>query len=259
MKTLSEKASAKWKTILFAAFTCMCLVVTACWHPGSSEGDYAVTWGAATVTVNDMVFDYSVEDAGYVGVIEGEIEGEPNNFKVILDFADPEALRPTECDFDLDNREARICLCERNEAEELKGFCESLLIEPPIWNITAGDTFPGGASAEATLKVLPDEGLPVYAKVTTAVEDILEGEKVLLIFSDLGISLGGAYGFWSVGVAAQQRNLILERDAGTDKWATSLSDPSSYEGHVIIGVGFTYWSLIGLNMHYSRPVMLNQL
>jgi len=226
------------------------LSFVACWTPDMSEGDYAVDWGEATLTINGDIVPYDADIAGYVG----EIPIGNDTITLVFDAADPDALRPTPCGEWVDTQ-VRICSCTADEATgELKGLCESLVVDPDLWNITAPDKNAFGTAGKAALVA------GEYTKVTPTTSDVIKEagyQLSKLSFDDVGLGINGQGGLWGVSAAAQQRLVYLEGEPGTQNWGTS-EDPahvSSYEGHIGISIGFLRW-WTGVNLHYSRPFTL---
>lgn len=222
----------------------------ACWTPSTSAGDYAVDWGEATFTINNEEVPYDPGLAGYVG----EIPVGNDVITLVFDAADPDAERPTPCDEWIDTQ-VRICFCTADETTgELLGLCESGVVDPDVWNITAPDKNAFGTAGKAALVA------GEYTKVTPTTSDVVATaayQLSKLSFDDVGLGINGQGGLWGVTAAAQQRLVYLEGEPGTQNWGTSL-DPayvSSYEGHIGIAIGFLRW-WAGVNLHYSRPFTL---
>lgn len=238
--------------------TALALLVAACWTPSTSVGDYAVTWGDATMTVNGKVFTYSAELGGYVGMAESEDKAQ--QAVVVLDGADPDAPRPTEC-WTVADGYLRVCVCTADPETpgKLDGFCESNLLDYETWSISAPDLNAKSGKATKAKLVIGD-----YEKVSTDAKDLVKTADTLrlrLAFPELAIHLGGAYGIWDLVVGAQEIAVYLEGTPDGDDWTTVEGDPaaaSSYEGQFSIWTGFLGWGM-GLSFHYSRPFALDQL
>lgn len=241
----------KWGPVVRGSLmTVFLLGFIACWTPDTSEGDYAVDWGEATATINDSKVPFDPAYGGFVA----EVPVGDTMVTLVFDLADPEVPRITPCGEWVD-QQTRICFCMAHpETGEKQGLCESDVIDPDIWTITAPDKNIFGTAGKAELVA------GGYHKVTTLTSDLVnEGgfQVSRLSFEDVGLGINGQGGIWGVTAAAQQRLVFLEGEQGTANWGTS-EDPetvSSFEGHLGIAVGFLSWS-VGINMHYSRPFTL---
>ncbi len=254
---MTEKMTWTARIVLVTATFALAL---ACWNPGSSTGDYTVSFtGEATVTVNDEPFEWSDEDGGYVGILPIEDESAPfDELRVVLDPKNPEAARDSECgEFEEEGR-LRICVCSRNADGALTGLCESMLLGPETWNITAPDVNSNGVASQARLYIENDAEGTTFENVSTNARDVVADEAVELKFANAGLFLNGAYGLWAVVLAGQEITINLDRDVSSDTWATSDDRRSFYNGNMFIGAGFLYWYLPAINLHYERDFTLEQ-
>lgn len=252
------------KTTWIARLTLVSIALAfalACWNPSSSSGDYAVSFDdSATVTVNGLPFTWSDSAGGYVGLLPVDDDSAPYDvLEVVLDPKNPEADRPTECGEFEDVGRVRLCVCSRNAEDVLTGLCESLLLGPEIWNISAPDVNSSGVATQARLFIENEVEELAFENISTNARDVVANEAVELKFANAGLFLNGAYGVWAVVLAGQEITINLDHNAETDDWASAAERRSFYNGNMFIGAGFLYWYLPAIDLHYERDFSLVQL
>ena len=276
------KPASLWRRVA-RALTLPLLVVAlvAAWTPSTSEGDYTITWGDPVVTLNEAPLEWDEAQQGYRLVLTAAItdaeEAQANgvahangkaaeDYEVVVDLADPEADRPTPCAWNFEQRHVRVCTCHRTADRVLTGLCDSLLDAAAVASLTsAGRACPAGTFPDAHLAIADADGEVFYEKQTTRTKDLQPASGAELIFPEVTLFLGGAYGIWELAAGAQEIRVYLRSTAagepGLGDWASSEEpgELSSYEFGFLLWVGFLGWGLPPLNLHYSRPLGLEQI
>ncbi len=227
------------------------------------------------------------EEAQANGVAPADGAKAEQEYEVIVDLADPEAERPTPCGWDFEARHVRVCTCHRlppppppegepgDEPEDppqdpaqrpLAGLCDSLLEAAATFTLTsAGRACPAGTFPQAHLAVADETGAVYYDKLTSRTRDLEASPGVELIFPEVTLHISSAYGIWDLAAGAQEIRLSLRPtvagEPGLGDWASSdlPEELSSYEFGFLLWVGFLGWGLPPLELHYSRPLQVEQL